>query len=263
MRVALTPTFLLGVQALSYWPIWNWYLLRMTDQSDEPWGIIALITALLLLFSNRRRSMLSEDQLILPTLLVILYIVTFQFLPPLGSSVFAVLGIASTLCPYMTGRRFNLNIWGLFLLSLPILPTLQFYFGFPLRAFTTYLTAPLISLLGYHVTADGTALEFAGELILVDAPCSGIKMLWGIWYLNYTLGAIFSLTFIQTIVAQIFGALILFVANVIRVSLLFLIESRLLEAPDWAHEGVGIAIFAVVALMLLGFTQELRIRCNA
>lgn len=261
MKISLTPTLLLTIQAISFWPVWQWYMLRITDQSDEPWGIVALVTAIALLLAHRNRRSIEASDLVFPCFMVLAYFITYPFAPALGRAAFAILGIASTLCPYFTGQRFKLAIWGLFILSLPVLPTLQFYLGYPLRTLTAYASVPLIELVGYDVSRDGTMLRFAGELVLVDAPCSGIKMLWGIWYLNYTLAALFSLSLSRTLISQLIGAALLFVGNVLRTTILFFIESQILPAPAWAHQAVGLIIFGVVALCLVFTIQELKVRC--
>ena len=41
---------LLALQLIAFWHIWVWYLKRITDISDEPWGILALLTAIIILF---------------------------------------------------------------------------------------------------------------------------------------------------------------------------------------------------------------------
>lgn len=40
---------LLLVAALTYWPVWQWYINRYLDQSDEPLGVLALLTLFIVL----------------------------------------------------------------------------------------------------------------------------------------------------------------------------------------------------------------------
>ena len=49
-----TIQLLIVVQVLSLWPVWSWYLSRMLDRSDEPWGVLALVTALVYLVLTAR-----------------------------------------------------------------------------------------------------------------------------------------------------------------------------------------------------------------
>ena len=39
-----TPLLILAMQGVAFWPVWRWYGERITDGSDEPWGIVALAT---------------------------------------------------------------------------------------------------------------------------------------------------------------------------------------------------------------------------
>jgi hypothetical protein len=41
---------LLAIELLALWPVWRWYVHRLSDQSDEAWGIVALVTAVLFAF---------------------------------------------------------------------------------------------------------------------------------------------------------------------------------------------------------------------
>src|SRR5262249_20243312 len=49
-RIARMPAAiaLLGVLLLTLWPHWVWMARRLTDGSDEPWGVLALVTVLVL-----------------------------------------------------------------------------------------------------------------------------------------------------------------------------------------------------------------------
>ena len=82
---------------------------------------------------------------------------------------------------------------GLMLLALPIIPPLQFYVGYPLRLATAFVSARLLSLHGLSIDAVGTCLDWNGTLIAVDAPCSGVRMLWTGLYLAMGLVLLYTL----------------------------------------------------------------------
>ena len=44
---------LLVLQALAFWPVWQWYLRRMVDGSDEPFGVLALLSAIAIILARR------------------------------------------------------------------------------------------------------------------------------------------------------------------------------------------------------------------
>ncbi len=67
---------------------------------------------------------------------------------------------------------------GLSCLALPLLASLQFYAGYPLRAITAEASRWLLQGLGLAVERSGASLLVDGRLVLVDAPCSGVQLLW-------------------------------------------------------------------------------------
>jgi len=238
------------IQLLSLWPVWRWFLARIGDGSDEPWGVVALVTACLLLARGGKQGDI-QSGLSLSMFFTLLYCISFNFLPALGRAALGVLGLATLLCSFRLGRKFDLPLWGLFILSLPLLPTLQFYLGYPLRVLTAIFAVPLIECSGFDVVREGTCLRWAGELLLIDAPCSGIKMMWGIMYLNYTLSALYSLTLAQTLITQLCSWVLIFGGNVVRTAILFFSESRIISAPHWFHQGVGLLIFCVIGMAVV------------
>lgn len=75
------PGWLIVAQLAAFWPVWCWYVSRMTDGSDEPLGILALITVLVLA-GREERKVLYEGDLIFSTLLMLLYAVFLSLHSP-------------------------------------------------------------------------------------------------------------------------------------------------------------------------------------
>lgn len=174
------------------------------------------------------------------------YIVSYTKLPPLGHALLFV----TALTVAVSKRGFPLAWWALLVLSLPLLASLQFYLGYPLRLATTALCVPLLRLGGLHVVADATALRWAGETVIVDAPCSGIHMLWTGLFLAASLACWQQLNMRGTFRLLRWASFAVFVANILRATALFCIEAKLWPSPAWAHEGVGLALFGVAAVAI-------------
>lgn len=253
-----SPKLLIVVQIGSFWPVWQWYIARLLDSSDEPWGILALATALAFVLIKGKEAPGQQRTLLAAAGLTVLYCLSYSFVPPLVRGLVAVASLAlstSTLC---LGRTVHLGILGLLLLSLPIIASLQFYLGYPVRLLTALASAEIISLTGYPAEAQGTGLFWAGEMVTVDAPCSGIKMLWSALYLNFTLACFGGLSTLRTWLAYLFSLAAVFIGNVLRASILFFTESEIVAAPDWAHQSIGLAVFGGVALAVLSFHGRMR-----
>lgn len=243
---------------LACWPVWRWYVARVSDGSDEPWGLAALAAAMVFAPRDGWTEPLARERLRLLCVLMTVYVATYLWLPPLGHAVLFVTALALAV-----GRRcFPLAWWALLVLSLPLIATLQFYLGYPLRLVTTALCVPLLRLGGLPVAAEATTLRWAGETVIVDAPCSGIHMLWSGLFLAAVLACWQKLDGRGTLRLLRWAGSAVFVANVLRAAALFCIEAKIWPSPAWAHEGVGLALFALAAsaiyLTSLWSTTELK-----
>lgn len=258
------PTLLLVLQLLAFWPVWRWYAARILDPSGEPWGLLALGTAAV--FCGWKKSEAGTAAMagsakptwIPPVLLMLLYTATYPLLPPLLRAGIAVTAIACTVSPYRLGTPLHLGIWGLLLGSLPIVPSLQFYLGYPLRTLVAALAAPLLQLTGFAVVREGTLLNWGGRLIWIDAPCSGIRTLWAGLYLTFTLASFYGLGPWKTWLAALLSLLAVILGNILRSAALFYVEAGILALPLWAHQGVGLVTFLFTTTFIVGFIQWIR-----
>lgn len=248
---------LLAIQLAAFWPVWGWYLQRMSDGSDEPWGIAAVLTAAWFLLRSPLRSAPNQTALAASAAAALLYTLAYSSLPMLALALLAVASVAFAASGLFLGRAVHGGVLGLLVLSLPLIASLQFYLGYPIRLLTAAISAQLISGLGYPVEAQGTLLIWAGELIAVDAPCSGVKMLWTGMYLNFTIACINGLGLRSTWLSYLSAGALIFAGNVIRAAILFFPEAGILSAPAWFHSAAGLAVFAVVAAGIYRVHQRL------
>ncbi|HKQ78478.1 MAG TPA: archaeosortase/exosortase family protein [Blastocatellia bacterium] len=275
---------LLAVELLAFWPVWRWYVHRINDQSDEAWGVVALVTAVLFALWHRQESgsgidkivTLSSPQrrrerggfaegkreergLILPAMLLVCYALSYHFISPLPRAVIAVTAIAATISAIRFGQRLHLGLWGLLLLALPVVASLQFYLGFPMRAVVAELAAPMLQLNGFAVVAEGACLNWNGDLILIDAPCSGVKMLWTGFFLTFTLACYYRLNAKRTALACVGAFSAIIIGNTFRAAALFYVEAGAanLSLPNWTHEGVGVVIFLVTAVAIAWMARKI------
>jgi exosortase/archaeosortase family protein len=255
-----SPGLVLAVHVLCFWPVWRWYAARMTDGSDEPWGIAALVAALLLTGSNFRAWTLRTDDPLLwvAALLTFAYAAAVPFAPPL---VRAALAMAALACSWVSaaGLRSKLApVMVLFALSLPVIASLQFYLGYPLRALTTMGSAWTLNLLGFEVERSGTALLWEGHTVLVDAPCSGVHMLWT----STTLACVValyrdSISWRSLMTLLLLSDVAALFANALRAAALFVLETRDAPVPELLHTGVGAATFTLTAVSVVVIVQRL------
>jgi exosortase/archaeosortase family protein len=234
-------------QMAAFWPVWRWYGARLTDGSDEPWGAAALLAAAALCVCRDARTKepsAAQRRIIAATLL--LYAASYPFAPPLVRALIAVVSLAASGSALRGRETLDTALLGVAVLSLPIIASLQFYLGYPLRVCSAQIAAEIIKTLGYSVAVKGSAFEWRGDPIVVDAPCSGVKMLWSGLFATFALAAAARLGARDTWRAYACASLMIFAANVLRITALFFTETHLVQAPRQFHSGIGLALFAAV-----------------
>lgn len=249
---------LLLLQLVAFWPVWRWYLARLTDASDEPLGLLALATVGVVVALQGRPQTLHPRQLCTAALLTGLYLGTWAWGPPLLRASIAVMAIGYTLGAGYWRQALHPGVLGLLWLALPLAASLQFYVGYPLRLLTAQLAAHIIGLTGFAVTAQGTCLLWQGEVIVVDAPCAGIRMLWAGIYLSCTLSCVTRLRPGPTGLAAVLAMMILFLGNVGRNVLLFYGEAGIVHFAAWMHTGIGLGVFTGVAMAIVAMQGSIK-----
>ncbi|WP_455212511.1 archaeosortase/exosortase family protein [Kaarinaea lacus] len=243
---------ILFVSFIALWPVWRWYGLRVYSSSEEIWGVVAVITAIVFLYMTRplEKKLVSISWSI-PIALIVFYIVALWFLPPLIRAVVAMGLITNLISQYWYQKQFHMGLGTLLMLALPVVASLQFYLGYPMRVAVGSMTEILLQFNGLSVVREGTVLNWGAQLISIDAPCSGVKLLWVSLYVSSALACFVRLSNVQT--AALFSVLPLIVlcANVFRATALFYLESGILPMQSWMHSGVGlIATFFAVGIIV-------------
>ena len=256
---------ILGLQLIAFWEVWRWYVTRAAYSWEQPWGLLALFAALVFLLVSRKPLPREEPSLLIPALLVVVYIATYSVFPPLARATlaFTVLGVTASSLRF--GRSFHPGLFGLLYLSLPALPTLQFFGGYPLRVVIAEVTAPILRIGGFAVVPEGTCLNWAGQLIWIDAPCSGIKMLWVGMFLTFVLLCVYELPVLKSALMVLLTFVVVIAANVFRAVALFYLEAGVLNMPSWGHEYAGVIAFVLEAAGIVSilFMLQRRNVCDA
>jgi exosortase/archaeosortase family protein len=258
------PALLAAAQLIAFWPVWWWYTLRLGAPGDERWGLLVLVAAALMWL---RSGTLDGDpppvkSVAVPglwpsVLLTLLYAASYAWLPPIFRAAIAVTAAGCTLS-YCRGRRLQPGIAGLLLLALPVIPSLQFVLGYPLRVAVGWLAAPMLNLAGFAVFREGTCLNWGGELIAIDAPCSGVRMLWAALFLTFVVADLYRLGWVRTGLASMLALVAVLLGNTLRAAGLFYIEAGIIKLPSWSHEGAGVIVFLATAVGIVSGIRQIR-----
>ncbi len=244
---ALWPALL----ALALWPCWLWMAQRLLDGSDDPLGLLAVAALASLAFAHRKRLRASPRLGWLAVALVGALWVTalhgpllWQW-PMLLVSLLGVLSLAACLLAFLPQGVASGPVLGLAVLSLPLLASLQFYLGYPLRVLTAQASGWLLQS-HFAVERAGVSLRVNGQLILVDAPCSGVQMVW-LGYFSACVVALYvgrsNRAFFTRLPAV--GALVL-LGNVLRNSVLVAFEAAGHGLRGGWHDLLGLVVLALV-----------------
>lgn len=237
----------LALMAAALWPTWGWIGTRVLDRSDDPLGLLALGALAALVWQHRRRLRAAPrlGWFALAVVGALLATAAQGTLPALVTSLVALLALAAGLAAFLPPGVATAPVLGLSVLSLPLLASLQFYAGYPLRVITAEASRWLL-MASHEVERSGTSLRVDGHLVIVDAPCSGVQMVW----FGYFTACVVSLylgrgnrAFLTRLPAV--SALVL-VGNIVRNTVLVSLEYSGPHLPGWAHDGVGLVVLAAV-----------------
>lgn len=279
---------LLVAQAASFWPVWGWAAARLREgDADEIVAMLAAAAALLIAPrardaaatlqatprsrdgqepSGRSRPAVvqraSASLLALPAGLTLAYAaLTFIGAPPLVRATAAACALLATWCVWRWTARPHVAALGLVLLALPALPTAQFVLGFPLRAAAGELAARLLGLCGLAVVREGVSLRLGDRLVAIDAPCSGVNMLWMAVLLALVLAALGGASAARTALLVTAAGALAIAGNALRAASLLLIESGIAPPPrglgaDTVHVALGVVAFMLAAAPLLWMARR-------
>ena len=245
---AVPPLAWLALQAAALWPHWRWAAARVADGSDDPLGLAALAALLCAVWRLQPtlRGTPRPGWLMLALVTSVLATAAGLAAPPLLGALLAALALAAGLRAFMPAGPAMLPLAGLAVLALPVVSSLQFYAGYPLRVVTAQASTWLLQAAGMAAQRTGTAMQVEGRLVIVDAPCSGVQMVWMAYFCACAVAA-FQSTCDRVFVRRLpWVGLLVLCGNVLRNSVLVGLEATQASVPEAVHQGVGLVVLAAV-----------------
>lgn len=247
----------IALQALALLPAWVWMARRLADGADDPLGLLALAALAMLVGVHRKalRASPALGWLAAAAALTLAATLLRGTLAPLLASLLAVLALAAALLAFLPRRIAATPVLLLAVLALPLLSSLQFYAGYPLRVLTAeashWLLAPF-----FTVWREGSTLRVDGRLVIVDAPCSGVQMAW-LGYFTAAATALWAGLADRTVLARLpCVGLTVLAGNVLRNTLLVAAEGAGRPLPAWGHEALGLVVLGAVCAAIAWQVQR-------
>ncbi len=238
-RIAPAPLLTTLAIVLAAWPVWRWFLLRLQDGGDEPYGLVPLLLALALLLRRPRIQPALHWVIVAATLLLTTVAAVAIDIPPLLRAALLLTALLAWARGGL-GLRVDGGIVLLMLCALPVISSAQFYFGGPLRLASAGLATLSLLGSGLEVEREGVMLIVQGQQVAVDAPCSGIRLLWTTTVLLAALAAWRQWSARRCILGLCVAVALAVLANGLRAAALALVETRLGAGWAWLHDATGL-----------------------
>ena len=247
----IAPAGWLALHAAALWPHGVWAARRLADGSDDPLGIAAA-AALTLWLWRAAPTLRVQPQigwLAAAAALTMASTAAWLLAPPLPAAMLAALALAAHIAAWLPRGTARAPLAGLALLALPLVASLQFYVGYPLRVFTAKFSAWLLQAAGQAAERSGAAMTVNGQLVIVDAPCSGVQMAWLAYFAACAVAAFVASSDARFLRRLPLVSLIVLTGNVLRNSLLVGLEARPQGVSTLWHEAIGLAMLAIVIML--------------
>jgi exosortase/archaeosortase family protein len=251
--VWIAPIGWLALQAAALWPHGAWVARRAFDGSDDPLGLAAalLLAWLVWRLAPRLRPHPRLAWLAAAGSMTALATVAPLLASPLVGATLASLALAAALAAWLPAGVARLPLAGLAVLALPLVSSLQFYVGYPLRALTAQLSAWGLQAVGIDAARSGASMLVRGQLVIVDAPCSGVQMAWIAYFVACGVAAIERQPDARFARRLPLVGLLVLVGNTLRNAVLVALESRPQGLSAGVHQAIGLVALLVVCVLVV------------
>lgn len=251
---------ILGLWLWLYRPVFDYFsiIFSREDFRTNQWALVGVIG--LIAWQARRERLCprpdAAPRLLAPALMLALggsalYLIVERFLD-INTLAATLFGLASygLIGLWMEPRRWKQGLPAALLLIgvLPFGDHLQTFIGYPMRILTAAIVRDGLSAAGIPSIGIDTILVLENGVSQVDLPCSGVKSLWtGLLFLLAATWIERRPLNLRWVLTAILFALLLFVANVIRVSALVIVGQVMnwRIAAEMIHVPLGVLAFLV------------------
>lgn len=199
-------------------PVLAWWARRSLRGDDALIAVTALAGAVLVVASRKQSTAPQNGWYAAAGAMGVYGIGAASSVPATLLGLPLVAGLVLLPGPWRRGNVPNPAVAGLLVLALPAVMMLELYFGYPLRLVASISAEAVLRAAGIPLTREGMLLTLPGCPVWVDAPCSGIRMLWGGLWLALVLCGLGGLGWWRTAAAAGVAVVAVVAANGLRVT---------------------------------------------
>lgn len=239
---------------VAFWDVWRWWGDRILFGADAAYGLLAFGVALAAVL-RAPRGLASRGDFRAAAAATVAYAVVRPFTPPSVAAFFALLAVLFAVLAVF-GARLPAACPALCVLALPVVPQLDFFAGYPLRAAAAITAQAWLGLAGEFFDRTGAVLVRDGRVFAVDAPCSGVRMLWSALLLSAGLCAWRDLGPVRSFLIAAGTSAAVVLANGFRTAAILMPDWRGSPLSPAQHAAVGVVAFAALAAVVERVTRK-------
>lgn len=246
-----SPSAVILLQLAAFWSAWRSIASWIDFSGEGFWEVFPLISAFSLAWIVGKRHSLDSRTLIFASAIAAAYAASFPFAPSFVRAVLAVASVTVVVSRWRFDSLFHVGIFALLLLGLHVAETLNFYLGYPMRVVVGEAVVFMLRIQGLDVFRDSVTLYLGQIPVSIDAPCSGIKMLWFGTFLAAAAATFLGLNNFRIVISLITSFVAVMIGNIFRAASLFYLEAGIVKGPEWMHSAVGVVAFALTSLAIV------------
>lgn len=258
----IIPIFCFFLLIVSYLPMFNWLIYRWTrSESYYSHGFLIPLISVFIIWQYRNKLKKtditnSKFGIILISIGLLIHIIAATLRVYFVSG-FSFVLVLCGLILYFFGKKIMKTILFpvLFLLTMIPLPlVLISNLTVKLKLFVAQIAALLLSFIGFEAVRDGSIIRIKESMLLVEAPCSGLRSLVALLTLGLLFAYFVKIGFLKRVIIFLSSIPIALISNILRVMLLSVVNYVYGEkfALGIFHDFSGYLLYVVAIAGLYG-----------
>jgi Transmembrane exosortase (Exosortase_EpsH) len=235
--------------ALAAWPSVVWTGRRLIDSAGDRLGIVALCALMLALWHARLRFDRPPRVALLCIAATLVFATNLapDALPDALRALIAACAVTTALASVADRDETIAPYAGMLLLALPLMASIDFHAGYPLRLLTAESSRWLLSLADWEVARVGSTVTVDGHFVQAAATSSGAHLAWVGAFIACVVAWMLRVPSVALVMRLPLIAVATLVVNIARNTLLIAADASQVQMTDAMLAAIDLSAGAVVA----------------